>query len=191
MEGTLTLYTGPMHSKKTLNLIKHVLRYKDKEGVKQLVLSPNIDTRYKGSIIKSKRGEFIPAFKIESDLSVFDFSKLEGITHLYIDELQFFSHLFPFIQRVRRLSIHVIGAGLDTDFLKNIWIEMEPFLSKSFIKNDQNVFIHHLKANCTLCKTTKTAIYTARKLPMTSDSIIEPGDAQYYPTCDSCWSLPL
>lgn len=194
MKGKLLLFTGPMHSKKTLKLIQHALKHSTRKNVRQLILSPTNDTRYEGGMIKSKRGDSLPATKIDPDLSLFDFSSLEGITHLYIDELQFFKHLFEFIERVRNMSIHVIGAGLDTDFLKNIWLEMAPFLEDTFKENDPKVSICYLKSNCTLCHKPNSAEFTARKVsaPILSSggSLIDPGDDQYFPTCNICWTLP-
>lgn len=192
VKGSGKYYVGPMHAKKTLKLIQDAKKALATPGLKCLAISPTNDTRYSGDFIQSRRGDCLPALKVNPDLSLFDCSLLKDMHTIFIDEMQFFTHLFPFVEAARNKGIHVVGTGLDTNCLRQCWDAMRPFLDPSYLEANDNVTIRYLKSNCTTCKKPKSAIWTARKKSApTASSMIDPGNDQYFPLCDSCWKEPI
>lgn len=173
------VYMGAMHSEKTKSLIE---RFNEDESPIKLAVSPLLDTRHADGKIHSKAGSSIEAKKIDPNLLLLVPSLPEGLTTLYIDELQFFTNVKAFFIILREKGINVVAAGLDRDYLRQWWPEM------ASLHNFDGVKYYRLKARCTPCGEWE-AVFTRRIVPCSS-SRIDPGDAQYVPTCQSCWAPP-
>lgn len=146
-----------------------------------MALSPNLDTRSGDKRIHSKAGTSIKARKINPDLLLFKIPA--GVKTIYLDELQFFRNVKAFIGILQAKEINFVAAGLDLDCLCETWPEMDA------IKGCDGITFKMLTARCTPCGK-GAAVYTRRLIPFSSVSLIDPGNHQYVPTCESCWAAP-
>ncbi|ADM10926.1 thymidine kinase [Encephalitozoon intestinalis ATCC 50506] len=121
--GVLRFVTSPMNSGKTTSMLLKA-RHASSLGRKVLLVKPQTDTRYKGSVIKSRCGT-----EMECNLYVdskFNFKRdvsYKGVDMVFIDEAQFLSS--KQIEELREVvdiyGVSVWCYGLLTDFKKNLF----------------------------------------------------------------------
>lgn len=116
--GILEIYCGPMKSGKTRELLYKIDKIKYIENCKYKFIKPKTDTR--DEVVKSRFTTLT-----EKCIVVDENNPLEILQHidsdlnlLIIDEIQFFNkYIIQTIETILKKGIHVIVAGLDTDFL--------------------------------------------------------------------------
>ena len=110
---------GTVSSAKSLNLLAVVHNY-ESQGKKALLLKPEIDTRFGMEHVRSRAG-----LERKADIILgidahknFDYSILEGVQCLVVDEAQFLTEETIEMFRAITLKDHipVICYGLRTDF---------------------------------------------------------------------------
>lgn len=112
--GSLTFFTGPMFSGKTLELVRHLQIFQEQK-IPCICLRPLFDTRT--PTVQSKSGLLIEATSVDP-------TNLEEIEALIkdkfvigIDEVQFFTpELVPLLEKQLRNGKTILASGLDTDF---------------------------------------------------------------------------
>jgi thymidine kinase len=163
--------TGPMFAGKTTTLIKRIRECKDNK----IVIKPQRDDRYDGdSIVSHKKYPAINAVKL-MDL-VHALETLQ-IPHIFVDEGHFFPDMGEFINHHYVQSVHVVVAGLDTDYL------MQPFEPMEIpIRASQTVT--KLRSTCIKCKS--LAEYTGRYDTDDKQRIRVGGSNTYFPCCKEC-----
>ena len=116
MPHTFELYAGPVKSSKTSGLIHRLGVLEHVSGCNFKVFKPSIDTRSDG--LYTRQGEIVYTATAISEETPRDILNFTGGVHLVvIDEIQFFGkEIVPLIRRLMHGGLHVIAAGLDTDF---------------------------------------------------------------------------
>jgi thymidine kinase len=118
LPGSLEVYCGPMKSGKTREILYKIDKIKYIENCNFLFIKPKIDTR--DNIIKSRFSEITEDCKIIDETNPNSILNLinSDLDLLIIDEIQFFSNeIVQVIETILKKGIHVVVAGLDTDFL--------------------------------------------------------------------------
>ena len=135
--GKLSVYTGPMYSSKTTNLIGELTIALDR-GLRPLVVKPIIDNRYSNDDIVSHDGVSITKM---TNLKVIrlpigavpDLDHLDGIDIIFIDEAQFFINLGTTVDAYLKIGIDVVAVGLDMDSNGKPFGSMPTLLATMFI----------------------------------------------------------
>lgn len=156
LPGTLEVYCGPMKSGKTREILYRIDKIKYIENCNFTFIKPRIDTRdediksrfsditQKCILIDENEPELILEH-INSDLDL-----------LIIDEIQFFSpQITKIVETILKKGIHVIVAGLDTDFLAQPFGQV-PYLMTLATK------VHKLTRICDFPGCTTSSIRTQR-----------------------------
>ena len=187
MEGySFELITGPMSCGKTEELLRRIRRaIIARKKVK--VISPAIDTREQGDIIKSRNGLFLEAIKVKNSLQI-----LEEITKedkiIAIDELQFFDeNIVTVVKSLMDMGKKVIGSGLDLDFKAEPFGQM-PNLLAIATKVDKLTAVC-MKCGCDYATRTQRLI-DGMPADKNSPTIMIGGDETYEARCVKCYELP-
>ena len=117
LPGSLEVYCGPMKSGKTREILYKIDKIKYIENCNFKFIKPKVDTR--DSLIKSRFSEISQSCEIVDETNPIEILKYvnSDLDLLIIDEIQFFSHeIVETIETILKKGIHVIVAGLDTDF---------------------------------------------------------------------------
>lgn len=141
--SSLTLFTGPMASGKSLLVIREI-DMRRRAGINVIVLKPKIDTR-DARAIASRLGPRVEAHDFDAHVPRFR-HLTQGATCVAIDEGQFVPpEILPEIDRMLASGIEFIVAGLDLDF------RGEPFgLMPEFAKRATDTI--DLTTYCAVCK---------------------------------------
>jgi thymidine kinase len=165
--------TGPMFAGKTTTLIERIQSCTENK----IVIKPQKDDRYDGDSIVSHKKESYPAINAIKLMDLVPALEILQIGHVFIDEGHFFPDLYEFVQHHYIQSIHVVIAGLDTDYLA---IGFEPMV----IPIECSQKITKLRATCIKCKC--FAEYTARYDTDDKQRIRVGGSNTYFPCCKKC-----
>ncbi|MFT4261090.1 MAG: thymidine kinase [Candidatus Woesearchaeota archaeon] len=112
--GILEMFTGPMKSGKSLELIQRVERLKYMTGIDIAFFKPKIDTRDKNLVSRFSDNGYDCVF-VSSSRDILD--NLDDEKVVVIDEAQFFDEdLFDVVKYLLSEEYNVIVAGLDLDF---------------------------------------------------------------------------
>lgn len=113
--GRLDVITGPMFSGKSEELVKRLQRYKI-AGLKTVVFNHVLDNRYVTNRIVSHSKRKWRAVSIQNPENILN--KIDKNTKVVvIDEVQFFPKtIIGVVNQLLQQHIHVVVAGLDTDF---------------------------------------------------------------------------
>jgi thymidine kinase len=193
MPGRLEVITGPMFSGKTEELIRRVMRAKQK-GQKVLVFKPQIDTRYSRSEVISHGGlcveaRIIETLPVETLLEVWDPSTRPDV--IAIDEAQFFGLGVPHaVNTYAHLGVRVICSGLDLTYQGLPFPPMPELLAYA----DEVV---KLRSVCARCFEDATRTYrleptSPEELPegvAPLTPILVGGAEAYEPRCLPCYTL--
>jgi len=114
MSGWIKIYTGPMSSRKTEELMIEMHRYQiAKKSVK--LFKHSLGTRYGNSVV-SHDGRSMPAVAVSSSRELLEAAK--GADVVGIDEAQFFDDgTINVVQSLADEGKRVVLAGLDRDYL--------------------------------------------------------------------------
>jgi thymidine kinase len=177
MDGSFTLFVGPMFSGKTDALIDAFRA--EPTGV---AFKPAADTRHAVDRIVSHSGESIPAVAVHDAAELLSAPGVS--TRLFVDEVQFFDpSIVSVVRELRDAGVSVTAAGLNLDFRR------EPFdvtSSLAGLADELRLF----SAVCLSCG--RPAQFTQRLLNGVPASLDEPvlrvGDEELYePRCAACW----
>ncbi|WP_376697439.1 thymidine kinase [Wenzhouxiangella sp. EGI_FJ10305] len=117
----LYFYYSTMNAGKTTVLLQSAWNYLER-GMRPLLISPGIDDRAGGGVIRSRVGIEQPALAVGPDDDLFELVQGQldaGNIHcLLTDESQFFTRdqVYQLTEVVDRLKIPVLAFGLRTDF---------------------------------------------------------------------------
>lgn len=184
--GSLEIIMGPMFSGKTEMLIE--IYNKEFNCIKTLseivqdnqeIIAFNYykDTRYGDNIISSHNGKKIPSINIQTLSEIFQNDKFEKLTHIFINEAQFFPDLkITIIKLVEQHNKHVVICGLDSDFKREkfgqIW-ELIPYADK----------LTKLYGKCNNCD--NKSLFTHRISCEKQQEVV--GNNNYISLCRSCY----
>lgn len=155
--GTLTVISGPMMSGKSSRLIAEG-KTLQRNGFNCLYISHSSDTARSCSPnnIVTHAGERCACMSVET-LCDIQPDAVRGMDVVLVDECQFFTDAVDCVQLYRTMGIHVVVAGLATDYMQRPWPCMAHLMALS---------THHvqLRATCKHCNRSmeSTAVYTAR-----------------------------
>jgi len=170
MSGWIKIYTGPMFSRKTEELMVEMHRYQiAKKSVK--LFKHALDSRY-GNGVVSHDGRSMPAAVVSSSRELMEAAK--GADVVGIDEAQFFDDgIINAVQSLADEGKRVILAGLDKDYLGRPFGPMPGLLAIA----DEVV---KLTAVCSVCG--GPATFTVR-LSASSEEVLIGGFGLYEPRC--------
>lgn len=175
---SIDLIVGPMFSGKTKELLHRIRRLEMNPANEVVCITHTHDERYshRGEIV-SHNGDSHAAIPLSALMPFISSHDYRNATHIIIEEAQFFPDLFPFVTKTADMhKKEVICAGLDGDFKREPFghlIDLVPHCD-SIIK---------LRANCSKCSETGTAIFTARMRGHGSDQVYIGGKEAYRPFC--------
>ena len=115
----LTFCVGPVACGKTVDLIMKANQLQTIEGKEHiLILKPSVDTRFSPEIVKSATGLHIKVSKLISPIDDLFEIDLQGVSHIFVDEIQFFtiSQINQFRQIASESNVNVHCYGLLSDF---------------------------------------------------------------------------
>jgi thymidine kinase len=171
----ITVFCGPMFAGKTSSLLGEAAMY----GGQPIFFKPHIDTRSSSSIIRTHDGAERLAVSVAfpDDL---DAMVPPGVTHVLIDEAQFFSEaLVPAVARMAHKGLRVTLAGLDLDYAGRPFGCMGALLAVA----DR---VMKLRTDyCAKCLAPH-ATRTYRKTGGT-ETVLVGGAEAYEPRCLKCW----
>ncbi len=170
MGGWIKIYTGPMFSRKTEELMVEMHRYQiAKKEVK--LFKHSLDTRYGDGVI-SHDGHSMPGMKVSSSAEILAFSKDADV--IGIDEAQFFDEkIVDVVQQLADQGKRVVLAGLDKDYMGR------PFGSMPYLLAIADEVVK-LTAVCSVCGSPAT--FTVR-LSGSSEEVLVGGLGVYEPRC--------
>ncbi len=190
--GKLFVINGPMCSGKSLELLRIINILTEYAHFNVLICQPTKNTRDQG-FIKSKilaAGAEARLFKDASE--IMDFLKEDATNghpdkYLIIDEAQFVDEgLIPVIDKVLSMGIHVIAAGLPTEFAGRPFGIMPILLSKA----DEDIKLTAVCAVCLRWNATKTQrLKKGSPVPIDAPIVSVQGavsDESYEPRCSAC-----
>lgn len=168
----IKLYTGPMFSGKSYELLKEYEKKFHKDKI--LMFKPKIDTRDYG-VIKTRNNKEVPAILI-SDLSEIYKYLSEKITTIFIDEANFIQgdiEVLIDLSIDKDLDIYIAGLNLTS--------ELKPFglMPQIMAISDEIVYLY---ASCNECN--RDASYTYYN--GTKDDDILVGNDNYTALCSKC-----
>ncbi len=175
MSASLDIIIGPMFSGKSSELIRRIRRARiRKKNI--IVIKPKIDSRYHESKISTHDGSTIECI----NLDLYGLNKLnipDNINYIAIDEAQFFTGLYDFVNNHMEKARHVLVAGLNGDYKKDKFGEITDLIPIA-------TRITKLSAVCSICG--KKAHYTYRKSTQEEQILIGESDI-YEARCYKCW----
>jgi thymidine kinase len=142
--GKLTVYTGPMYSSKTSNLLREVIWNKFSNKTVH-VFKPSKDTRYSVDEVVSHDGLSVVAHNIIDGSSFPDYISSGSL--VVIDEIQFFSRysgIDKWVEFLLNNGVDIIVVGLDLDS------NGVPFETTAYLLGLADE-VHKLKAICSVC----------------------------------------
>ncbi|MDP8022996.1 MAG: thymidine kinase [Nitrososphaeria archaeon] len=171
MQGWIKVYTGPMFSRKTEELLIELRRYE--LGKKKIALFKHaIDNRYGEEYVVSHDGRKMKAFKVSDPYDIYKIGKEYEV--IGIDEAQFFgSEIVEVVSKLADEGKRVVVAGLDKNFLG------KPFGAMPLLLAIADEVIK-LTAVCPICG--EPASFTIRKSKEQQEILIG-GYDQYEPRC--------
>jgi thymidine kinase len=193
--GYLELILGPMFSGKTSRLVEIYKQCKFC-NISVAVINHSIDNRYDEELLSTHDQIKIPCIKTEKLLDIWsdDISLEENIekTHrindkfkiakssvILINEGQFFSDLFEFVNKLLKEDKKVYICGLDGDFERKKFgtiLDLIPLCDQ----------VRKLSSLCSLCKDGTPGIFSMRLTKETSQTLV--GSDNYIPVCRSCYT---
>lgn len=175
--GRLDVICGPMFSGKSEELIKRLHRFKV-AGVSIKIFNHALDVRYAKNKIASHSKQSWKAIPVTKSSHIL--KKISGeIDVAIIDEAQFFDDkIVLVVNKLIRRGIHVIVAGLDTNF------RGEPFGSMPNLLALADGEVVKLRAVCAVCKkwiATRTQRLLSDRSPAPyDDPLVKIGAADSY-----------
>jgi thymidine kinase len=177
-QNHLHIYLGPMFSGKSTNLIDTIINL-SQEGLNNsniLIINHAFDIRYGKNEISTHLQKKLPCYSITNIKDIYNLVDLNNITHVFIDEAQFFKDLYPEVKHLLlKLKKTVYLAGLDGDF------KQEPFLESNLLSLiPYATTVKKFTANCTVCK---HSAQLTKRLIISDEKILVGGSDEYQPVC--------
>ena len=155
MSSFLHIIIGPMFSGKSTKLINQINTLKVyKKNI--LVINSYHDTRIDSNSIKTHNNLTYNAAKFKN----LDLSLIPDLINKYdviaIDEAQFFSDLYPFVEELLKYNIHILLCGLNGDRNQKKFgqiIDLLPFANK----------VDKLSGICNICNNGTPGDFTTLK----------------------------
>lgn len=182
MSSKLYFYYGAMGSSKTANALMIAFNY-EQRNQSVLFLKPKIDSRFGGTIVKSRIGIQRESVVVDSEDNLFYLMKDFDPDVVIVDEVQFMSpnQIIQLSKIVDDYDIPVLTFGLRTDFKGNLFpgSEMLFRLADTF---------HEIKTMC-WCgkKATMNARIVNKKVVKSGSQIQIGGDESYVSLCREHW----
>lgn len=171
---SVIVITGPMFSGKTTELIRRAREYKERHGLRVLVINHAKDVRTTQNTVRTHDGVTYPAVHAH-DLMLVNTRQYDIVA---VDEGQFFNNLRTFVDiETRRWGKRVLVAGLNSDYLRRPFGEMPLLMSLA-----DHVVVKH--STCSACSS--PALFTQR-LSENGDTIDVGGAEKYAARCRNCW----
>lgn len=127
----IELVVGPMFAGKTTHFIKRINELRE-EGKNVIIFKPVQDFRYSKNDVVTHDGISVKGLAVDEVYEIKDIIDQEDCDVLAVDEVQFFG--WDFVEIVNELAdngIHVLLAGLDTDFTGRPFSIMPDLMSYS------------------------------------------------------------
>lgn len=173
IDGKIEVITGCMFSGKSTELLN---RLKKCSG-RYLLVKPRIDTRYSLNNVSTHSGKKESAIVVASLSELFQ--NLKGIQILGIDEAQFFPvEIIKDCEKLRKLGLRIIIAGLDKDYLNN---DFESLSGLMKIADSTS----KLYAICSRCKSPAT---NSHRISKEKTTILLGHKNCYEPLCKKCYN---
>lgn len=178
IQNHLHIYMGPMFSGKSTKLIDTIINL-SQEGLKKeniLIINHAFDVRYGRNEISTHLQKKLPCHSITNIKDIYHLVDLNNITHVFIDEAQFFKDLYTEVKNLLlTYKKTVYLAGLDGDF------KQEPFSESNLLGLiPYATTVTKFNAYCTVCN--KPAQLTKR-LVKSDEKILIGGSDDYQPVC--------
>lgn len=179
-----TIYTGPMHSAKTLGLINELLKINYRQGIDAIAFKPDIDLRHDPhNIVAFNKSLSYPASSIPINQPELILKKLNGERVVAIDEIQFFdTGIVKVVETLLDQNRHVIAAGLNLDFRGETFGSMGELLARA-----DNIVVNH--AYCTFEGCQEPAYYTQKMIRI--NDVLEPApyNSEQVEVGDHCYEV--
>lgn len=194
--GRSILFTGPMKSGKSLELLK-VAHSLDSKNIPYLSFKPKADTRDRG-FIKSRCPEYpsIPCVPLANPNSVIHLIEKHPVQHVIFDEINLFTpDIIGALGYLYMDDVSVYAAGLDLDFRgEPFMLSGSSHISMASIKAEFDEVIN-LYADCEVCSAPATHTQRLRHgkpVIYTSPLIVIDGDEEYtyQARCAGCHKVP-
>lgn len=194
--GRSILFTGPMKSGKSLELLK-VAHTLDSKNIPYLSFKPKADTRDRG-FIKSRCADFpsIPCVPLANPNSVIPLLEQHPVQHIIFDEINLFTpDIIGALGFLYMEDVNVYAAGLDTDFRGNdFMLNGSSHISMLSLKAEFDEVVT-LYAECEVCSAPATHTQRLRfgkPVIYTSPLIVIEGDGEYtyQARCAGCHKVP-
>lgn len=180
---SIRVFQGPMWSGKTSALISAIRDAQIKVGDEHVIaVKHSRDDRYDATEIVSHNGVRCKAIAVpELKLLEHIIEYYPHITHIFVDEAQFFPDTPEFCRRMRKMDRHITIAGLDLDFRREPFL---PMLQTASVSNSSET----LHAECADCGSSApfTHLFKANSTPKDTNIIIGGAD-KYMPLCEACY----
>jgi thymidine kinase len=194
--GYLEIILGSMYSGKSTRLVEIYKKCKFC-NISVAVINHSIDNRYDEELLSTHDEIKIPCIKteklfdvwIEGNISLEDdikhipriTDKLKVVTSnvILINEGQFFSDLFEFVNKLLKEDKKIYICGLDGDFERKKFgtiIDLIPLCDQ----------VRKLSSLCSLCKDGTHGIFSMRLTKETSQTLV--GSDNYIPVCRNCYT---
>lgn len=179
-KGKLIVHTGSMFSGKTSSLEKDINRFSIAK-YNTVAFKPSMDSRYKGSDIKTHDNTTTKGVLVEDIYEIMDYCSKYNPEVVGIDEAQFLKgDLKDIINGINSLlnnDVTVIIAGLDMDFEGKAFEVMKELLPIA-----DYLYKHH--AVCVKCG---TDAWVSHRKGKDRDRVVIGADDEYEPLCRKCY----
>jgi thymidine kinase len=192
--GYLELIIGPMFSGKTSRLVEIYNQCKFC-NISVAVINHAIDERYDEELLSTHDKIKIPCIKTEKLFDVWgdnislesnidkiprinDKFKLARSSVILINEGQFFSDLFEFVNQLLKEDKKVYVCGLDGDFERKKFgsiLDLIPLCDQ----------VRKLRSLCSICKDGTPGIFSMRLTNEKEQTVV--GSENYIPVCRKCY----
>ena len=174
----LELIIGPMFSGKTSRLVEIYKQCKFC-NIPVIAINYSLDTRYDPLLLSTHDQIKIPCIQtVDLQNLLKDDALLNDFQVILINEGQFFTDLYSFVQLMLEQKKQIYVCGLDGDFERKKFgqiLELIPLCDK----------VTKLSSLCSLCKNGTPGIFSFRLTCEKEQTVI--GSDNYIPVCRNCY----
>jgi thymidine kinase len=180
--GYLELAIGPMFSGKTSWILQKYQQHMYCDN-KVVVINHAEDVRYDSTMLSTHDKKMIPCIQLtdfnEKSLDTTVTNNIITADVILINEGQFFTGLFHFVNMLLEKKKIIYICGLDGDFKQKKFgelLDLIPICDK----------VYKLRSLCSLCKNGTRAIFSHRVNKVIEQKLI--GSDMYIPLCRKCYN---